>query len=573
LIAHRRTVVLGYFGVSAAILLLAGLVLGTDLFPPIDQGEFVVRFRAPPGSNYEITRRIAEKALDVIRDEAGPHNVDISMGFAGQQAPNFALNNLVLFMRGPDDGQMRVKLSESSGLKLDGFRDQLREALPKHVRPWLEQTLRREGLTADRARQRAEQVTFGFEPGDIISEVMSFGSPTPIEVAVISPDLEQAHAFAAVVKREMSKIRELRDVQYQQSLEYPTIPIEIDRQRAGFSGVTAKEVADSVLVTTSSSRYVARNYWRDPKTGVDYQVEVLVPTPRMNSAQQVETVPLRAVRDGQNLMVRDVASVTTGSMPGEIDRVTMQRYISVTANVEGEDLGRAAKQIDGALRQAGHPPKGVRVEVRGQIPQMREMFRSLALGLVIAVIVVLVMLTAYFESPRLAITSIASVPGVICGVVIMLLSTGTTLNIESFMGTIMCIGVSVSNSVMLATFIGRAWHEGRSPEQAAKVAAVERLRPILMTACAMTIGMVPMALALERGSEMQAPLGRAVIGGLVMSTFVTLLIVPAFFVLITGTRQAQSISLHPDDPQSKHYHRQQTPDQDQPQTPSSPQPT
>jgi multidrug efflux pump subunit AcrB len=396
-------------------------------------------------------------------------------------------------------------------------------------------------------------VTFGFEPGDMVSEVMSFGSPTPVEIVVASPNLADARAHALRIKAGMQKIPFLRDVQFQQELEYPTIPVEIDRERAGLSGMTAQQVADAVVVTTSSSRYVARNYWRDPKTGIDYQVEVVVPTPRMNSPEQVETVPLAIVDPELNLMVRDVAKVGKGVMPGEYDRSTMQRYLSITANVEGEDLGRAARQIEQAIADAGQPPKGVRVETRGQVAPMGQMFTSLGIGLGIAVVVILVLLTAYFQSPRLALAAVSAVPGVLCGIVVMLLLTGTTLNIESFMGAIMCIGVSVSNSVMLVTFIANEWQEDKSVPEAARAGAQDRLRPILMTACAMTVGMVPMALALEQGSEMQAPLARAVIGGLVASTFVTLFIVPSVFALLMGRRTATSPSLHPDDPSSSHY--------------------
>jgi multidrug efflux pump subunit AcrB len=554
LVRGRRIVIPAYLVICGLILWQVGTRLGTELFPQVDSGEFVLRFRAPPGSNYEVTRQIAGKTLPIIEDEAGKDNVDISMGFAGQQAPVYALNNLILFMRGPDDGMLRVALREGSGVKLPWLRQRLRQVLPERLKPWLRDLLKREGLTQEQAEARASQIGFGFQPGDVVSEVMSFGSPTPIEIVVACPDLAEATSYARRVKAELEKVKFLRDVQFHQSLAYPTVPVVIDRDRTGLSGLTVADVAGSVLVATSSSRYAARNYWRDPKSGVDYQVEVLVPTRRMNSAQQVATLPIHQVNADLNLLVRDVALVRTGSMPGEIDRSTMQRYVSVTANVEGEDLGRAAGQIERALGAAGTAPRGVRVEVRGQVAPMREMFRSLGIGLAIAVFVILVMLTAYFESPRLALASIGSVPGVLSGVVLALYLTGTTVNVESFMGTIMCIGVSVSNSVMLVTFMGRAWREGQPSGTAAKVGAEERLRPILMTACAMTVGMVPMALALEAGSEMQAPLGRAVIGGLVMSTFATLLIVPPLFALLLGKRQAISPSVCPDDLNSAHYH-------------------
>jgi multidrug efflux pump subunit AcrB len=557
LLKWRWFVVPAYLAICAAILLGLGTRLGTELFPQVDSGQFVLRMRAPPGSNYEITRQIANKALHVVEEEVGEGNVQISMGFAGQQAPVYSMNNLILFMRGPDDAQLRIALVEGAA-SISELRERLRQVLPERVTPWLTSLLIKTGLSPEDARSRAGQVIFGFEPGDVVSKVMSFGSPTPIEVMVVSPDLGDAKAYALRVKAEMQKISSLRDVQFQQTLEYPTVPVEIDRQRAGLSGMTAKDVADSILVTTSSSRYVARNYWRDPKTGIDYQVEVTVPTPRMNSPQQVETIPIRRTAANQNLMVRDVAKVGKGSTHGEYDRSTMQRYLSLTANVEGEDLGSAARKITKAIAAAGERPRGVEVRLAGQIAPMWEMFKSLAIGLGIAVVAVFILLTAYFESPRLALTTISAAPGVLCGVVLMLFITGTTLNIESFMGSIMCIGVSISNSVMLVTFMGIEWQQGKTPLKAARAGAQERLRPILMTACAMTVGMVPMALALEHGSELQAPLGRAVIGGLLVSTFVTLFIVPSTFALIMGERKAVSPSIYPGDPNSLQYDPQET---------------
>jgi multidrug efflux pump subunit AcrB len=252
-------------------------------------------------------------------------------------------------------------------------------------------------------------------------------------------------------------------------------------------------------------------------------------------------------------MIRDVAMVRRGVRPGEIDRDMSQRYVTLVANVEHEDMGRASRQVAEALASAGEPPRGVRVETMGQLPPMNEMFESLSIGLAVAVFVIFVLLTAYFQSPRLALISIGAVPGVLAGIAIILYLTNTTLNIESFMGSIMCLGVSVSNSVMLVTFIDEHWKRGTHSSEAAIMGASERLRPILMTACAMTVGMVPMSLALERGSQMQAPLGRAVIGGLVASSFATLLFVPSIFAIVIGKKVARSPSIYPDDPESAHY--------------------
>ena len=548
----RWIAVPGYFVACGLLFWLVGSQVGRELFPQVDSGQFVIRFRAPPGSEYEFTRKLALKMLEIIDQEA-QHKVAISMGYVGMAATNTATNNMLLFMRGPDDGQIRVRLLEGSGVRLGDLRERLRKTLPEQLVPWTKEELQRAGYSTEESLSMAQKISFGFEPGDIVSEVMSFGSPTPVEVMVVGPDLAAVRKHALGVLGEMKKISFLRDVQLYQQLDYPTVQLDIDREKAGFSGVSVKDITDALLVGTSSSRYVAKNYWRDPRTGVDYQVQVEVPLWRMDRPQQMESLPLKKVSERSNLLVRDVASVQTGVAPGEIDRSSMQRYLSITANVEGEDLGRASVQIDKAIAAAGAPPRGVQGNVRGQVAPMTEMFHSLAIGLVLSVVVILVMLTAYFQSFKLGLVSIGAVPGVVCGVAIILLTTGTTLNVESFMGSIMCIGVSVSNSVLLSTFMDDHWRAGASVQEAAIEGAKDRLRPILMTALAMILGTVPMALALEEGSEMTAPLGRAVIGGLVVSTFATLLVVPAMFALVMGNKKKVSPSIDPDDPQSRHY--------------------
>ncbi|HEY7326526.1 MAG TPA: efflux RND transporter permease subunit [Gemmataceae bacterium] len=552
-IAGRWVVVPAYVAVCVLVLVFMGMQLGRELFPVTDMGQFVLRFRMPPGTNYELTREAWVHCLETIQEEAGAGNVEISMGFAGQQAPNYAMNNMILFMRGPDDGQMRVKLREDSGVSIFALQEKLRKALPERLKPWLIGVLRKEGYSDREANQRARHVKFGFEPGDIVSEVMSFGSPTPIEVIAASHDLQEARAFQEQVQAEMRAIPSLRDVQIPQELDYPTVQVNIDRQRANLSGTNIDEVGRSVLEATSSSRMLYRNYWINKKSGVSYQVQVQTPISRMTSESQVETLPLMRVSSGLNLMVRDVGRVGKGTMPGEFDRTQMQRYLSITANVEGEDLGRAAKQVEEAVKRAGKPPRGVSIEHRGQVKPMNDMFESLAIGLVASVCVILVLLTAYFQSPLLALSSIGAVPGVLSGVVLILFFTNTTLNIESFMGTIMSVGVSVSNSVMLVTFMAMEWQKGASVHDSAVRGAGERLRPILMTACAMTIGMVPMSLGLESGSKMEAPLAMAVIGGLVVSTFATLLMLPAIYTLLLGKRMFIEPSIDPEDPISTYH--------------------
>jgi multidrug efflux pump subunit AcrB len=542
-----------YLGACVAVLGLLGLQVGTELFPQIDSGEFVLRFRPPPGSNFELTRQMALKCLEEIEREAKPENIEITMGYVGQVAPNFGIDNMVLFMRGPDDGQLRVALTEKSGIKLDRFRERMREMLPKNVIPWMAKRLEKGGLSRAEAERQAKLSTFGFEPGDIVTTVMSFGSSTPIAVRIVGTDLKMVRQHAEKIAANMRRIPFLRDVGFVQQLDYPTVELDIDREKAGLSGAKVEDVKNAIVMATASTRFLSLNYWIDVKTGFDYLVQIQVPPLRMEKPEDVETLPVKSVNPLVNLMIRDVATVRKGVRPGEIDRDMSQRYVTLTANVEGEDMGRASRQVAQALAAAGDPPRGVRVSTMGQLPPMLEMFQSLGIGLLVAVFVIFVLLTAYFQSPRLALISIGAVPGVLAGIATMLYFTNTSLNIESFMGSIMCLGVSVSNSVMLVTFMDEHWKLGNASTDAAIVGASERLRPILMTACAMTVGMVPMALALERGSQMQAPLGRAVIGGLVMSTFATLLVVPSIFALVIGRKVPESASIYPDDPASPNY--------------------
>jgi multidrug efflux pump subunit AcrB len=535
---------------------LRNLQVGTELFPRIDSGQFVLRFRPPPGSTYDLCREMAVKCLEVIEQEAKAENVEISMGFVGQVAPNFGIDNMALFMRGPDDGYLRVALHDDSGIRLDKFRERLRQLFPERVVPWMAQRLQKGGLPKSEALVEANKCIFGFGPGDIVSEVMSFGSQSPIAVRLVGTDLKMVRQHAEKIFALMRKIPHLRDVCFEQELDYPTYEVEIDREKAGLSGATVMDVKKALDMSTCSTRFTNLNYWIDVKTGFDYLVQVEVPPYRLTKPEDIEILPVNTVNSVVNLSLRDVIvgnKVRKGVRPGELDRDMSQRYLTLTANVEGEDMGRAARQVQQAIDEAGEPPRGVRVELMGQLPSMIEMFKALGIGLGVAVFVILVLLTAYFQSPRLAFISIGAVPGVLSGIAVILFLTNTTLNIESFMGSIMCMGVSVSNSVMMVTFMDDHWKQGKPSVQSAILGATQRLRPILMTACAMSVGMVPMALALEKGSQMQAPLGLAVIGGLVMSTFATLLVLPSIFAVIIGSKVHRSPSIYPDDRESVHY--------------------
>jgi multidrug efflux pump subunit AcrB len=525
-----------YLAVALGVIVLVGRSLGLEIFPKVDAGRFQLRLRAPTGTRYEETEKLAIAALETIGKEVGRDKVAISIGYVGLIPSSYPINAIFQWTGGPEEALLRVALKEGAKVDLEVLKERLRRELAA----------------------RMPDVRLSFEPADIVSEVMSFGSPTPVEVAVTGPSLADDRAFAEKLRGELARVPPLRDLQYGQSLDYPTVSIEVDRERAGLSGVTAQDVARSVLAATSSSRFVVPNYWPDPKTGIGYQVQVEIPYQVMDSIEEVETVPIQKPGADRQLLLRDVAQVRPGTMPGEYDRYNMKRSVSLTANLAGEDLGRVAGLVERALARAGAPPKGATVDVRGQIRPMEEILQGLGVGLAMSIVVILLLLTANFQSVKLALVVVSTTPAVVAGVVLMLWLTGTTVNLQSFMGAIMAIGVAVANAILLVTFAeGHRREGGAEAGRAAVEGARGRLRPILMTSCAMIAGMTPMALGLTEGGEQTAPLGRAVIGGLVAATLATLTVLPTFFALAQGRAGRESASLDPDDPESPHYHEEE----------------
>ncbi len=552
LVRWRRSLLAIYLIGSAAVLLGLGPRLGTEIFPNVDSGQFQLRLRAPAGTRIERTEELARETLRVIGEEVGPGNLDLSVVFGGVSPSSYTSSTVYLWTSGPEEAVMRVALKRDCGVRVEALKRRLREILPREVGSWLRGVLQEEGMSAGQIESKVADLRFSFQPADIVNEVMSFGSPTPIEVAVSGPDFAASRAFAAQVKEQLARVPTLCDLQYVQVLNYPTVEVQVDRERAGLSGITSAEVARSLVSATSSSRFVVPNYWRDPKNGVGYQVQVEVPQRRMDSIKEVAMVPVQQ-RPGAPLLVRDVAEVTEGTMPGQYDRYNMRRVVSLTANIDGEDLGRAAARVRAAIQAAGEPPRGVTVDVRGQTVPLVQMFQGLALGLAMAVLVIFLLLTAYFQSVRLSLAAVAAVPAVLSGVVLALWLTGTTLNIQSFMGAIMAVGVAVANAILLVTFAERTRQEGAEADAAAVKGGKGRLRPILMTSCAMLAGMLPMALGLGEGGEQTAPLGRAVIGGLAAATVATLLILPCVFVIIQRHSSRGSVSLDPFDRNSRFH--------------------
>jgi multidrug efflux pump subunit AcrB len=527
-LAPMRGLLVGaYLVVTVGVVVIVGMTLGREIFPPSGVNAFQLRFRAPAGTKFESTERLGRDVLDVIRDTAGSDNVDVTLGYVGVQPSSYPINTIFLWTSGSHEGVLQVALKPDAPLRLEALQEKLRDAF----------------------HHKFPDAQFSFEPGDIVSRIMNFGAPTPVEVAVMGPDFAASRAFATKLRNELSQIGSLRDLQFGQTLDTPAIQVNVNRQMAGQLGVTVDQVGRSFAAATSSSRFVAPNYWADPRTGIAFQVQVQVPQPRMTTLEDLRVVPVSAGGIAKPLL-GDLARIENATIIGEYDRVNGQRMVTLTANVAGEDLGRALARVNAAIRRAGEPPRGATVTIRGQLAAMAETFSNITAGLIVAVVVIFLLLAANFQSLRLAFVVVSTVPAVLAGVVIMLWLTGTTLNVQSFMGAIMAIGVAVANAILLVTFAEQSRRHGGSPLETAIDAARARMRPVLMTSAAMIAGMVPMAVALGEGAQATAPLGRAVIGGLAAATVATLIVLPSVYSLVQQSANATSPSLDPDDPES-----------------------
>jgi multidrug efflux pump subunit AcrB len=365
--------------------------------------------------------------------------------------------------------------------------------------------------------------------------------------------LPVSKGYADKIMERMKAIPYLRDVQIAQTLDYPTVNVSVDRERAGLLGVQMSDVTRSLVAATTSSRFTTPIFWADPGSGISYNLQVQIPEAKTTSIEDLGNVPVTTT-GGKTVLLRNIATFTPGTAVGTYERYNLARVVSVTANIYGSDLGTAAKAIRQAIADAGAPPEArTKVDFRGQIVPLEQLLDGFRSGLVIAVIVIFLMLAANFESLRLSFAVISTVPAVLAGVVLTLWLTKTTLNIQSAMGAIMAVGVAVANAILLVTFAERSRIQSGDALAAAVEGGRTRLRPILMTSFAMIAGMMPLALGQGEGGDQTAPLGRAVVGGLALATLATLFVLPAFFALVRRRASTRSGSLDPDDPLSGHF--------------------
>ncbi|OQP60074.1 acriflavin resistance protein [Niastella vici] len=521
--------------VPAAVILLFFIAYlgyknaGTEIFPKVDACQMQVRLRMPSGTRIERTEDATKKTLQLIADAAGKDNVAITSSFVGLQPPTFAINPIFLFTSGPHEAVIKVNLNKGSGVSIENLKEQLRASVAKNI----------------------PGVAISFEPADLVDQVMSLGASNPVEVVVQGKNLAQSREIADKLNQSLSHVSYLRDLQIAQALDYPSIQINYDRIRVGQMGLTVEQAGKSVVEGTSSSRLTQPVYWLDKASGNAYQVQVEYPQFVMNSPEQVDQIPVG--KSGDKLVyLRDIAEWKKGSTVGEYDRINQQRFITLTANVHKQDLGQAVKEVNAAIKKLGTLPLGVKVYLRGQSEVLEQINSELSTGLLLAVLVIGLTLAAYFQSFKLSLTVLAVLPGVLAGSMLLLWVTGNTMNIQSFMGCIMAVGVAVANAILLVSNAEQLRLQQNTGMFGAQ-AAVNRFRPIVMTSVAMIAGMIPMSLGLGDTGKQTAPLGIAVIGGLLFSTFISLWLVPLVYELLMGNKAVTSRSLDPNDETSAYF--------------------
>lgn len=515
-----------------AIVFLGYRGAGTDVFPSVDAGQLQVRLRMPAGTRIERTEAATKRVLGLVDSLSGKGKVAISSAFVGLQPPTFAINAIFLYTSGPQEAVIKLNMIKGSGVDLQTLKEQLRSVAPKAV----------PGLV------------LSFEPADQVSQVMSMGTDNPVEVVVQGRDLAQSRGVATKLLDAMKNISYLRDVQIAQALDYPILQINYDRLRAGQMGLTVEQAGRSVTEGTSSSRVTQLTYWLDKTSGNAYQVQVEYPQLTMNSSEQVDGLPVGRNAGGLAYL-RDIAELRKGTSVGEYDRINQQRFITVTANIYRRDLGRAIPDVNAAIRQLGKLPTGMKVYLRGQAEVLDQTNSELSVGLLLAVIVIGLMLTGYFQSFRLALAVLSVLPGVLAGAVGLVWLTGNSINIQSFMGAIMAIGIAVANAILLVTSAETIRKSDGARDIGAQ-AAGKRLRPIVMTSLAMVVGMLPMALGLGESGRQTAPLAIAVIGGLIISVFMSLWLLPLVYDRVAARRRGAAVSLDPMDKNSIYYDNQ-----------------
>ncbi|MGL4411596.1 MAG: efflux RND transporter permease subunit [Bacteroidales bacterium] len=518
----RALLSMSYLVVSILLVTLVMSTIGTDVLPKGNPSQFQVRLVAPQGSRIEHTESLVKSFLDKVEDEVGEEHIRISSSFVGQHSSTFAVSPIYLYNAGPHEATIQVALQEWKG-NMEQLKEQLRM----------------------RVKSEMPEVNITFEPMELSEKVLSQGANTPIEVRFSGMMKPRNQMYAMRLMKELEKLPYMRDLKMPQSTAYPTLNIEVDRIRAGQLGLDMADVTNSLVPATSSSRFTNKNLWVGGMMNMAYNVQVQVPHDKIYDSYDLATLPISKSEKG--LLLSDVATLTPGTTYGETFNKGSMSYTTVVANLHEMDLGTAIKDVRKAIDSLGELPKGLNVEVAGLAQVLEDTQTSLREGVMIAIVVIFLLLAANFQSFRLASVVLSTIPAVIIGALMLLLATGATLNIQSYMGMIMSVGISISNALLLVTAAENLRKESGDSISAAMTAAKLRLRPILMTSIATIVGMLPMAIGFGEGGAQTAPLGRAVIGGIILSTSVVLTLLPMIFAWVQQGASLSSVSLFPED--------------------------
>jgi multidrug efflux pump subunit AcrB len=525
LVEPLRTVL--FFGLLILFSLLLFPALGRDFFPQVDAGQMRLHVRAPPGTRLETTQSDFAQVEASIRQMAGDAQIDtildnIGLPYSGM---NIALSDSATV--GPMDGEILVSLKQRH-TPTAHLMAQLRRELP----------------------QRFPELQFFFQPADIVDQVLNFGQPAPIDIRISGPHSDETYALASRLARDLQRVPGIVDSHVFQVPDAPTLNVDVDRSLAAQMGLQQRSTANDVLIATNSSAQSAPNFWVDPRNQVSYPLVVQLPTYHIDSTHDLWTMPLAAGSNGKaGQMLMNVASFSRSAAPLVLSQLNIRPVFDVDADVQGRDLYSAAADIDKVIA-ADRPPaaSAITVLLSGQVETMRDSYAGLFSGMALAVMLVYLFLVINFQSWIDPLIVLMAVPFALGGVMWMLYLTGTHLSVPALMGTLMCIGLTTANSILVVTFANQRMTAGDDAATAAASAGFTRLRPVLMTAGAMILGMVPMALGLGEGGEQNAPLARAVIGGLLFATFATLVFVPTVYRLLRAGHPASHHGAHPGDP-------------------------
>ncbi|MGB6630758.1 MAG: efflux RND transporter permease subunit, partial [Terriglobales bacterium] len=496
-----------------------GLVffLGQDFFPQVDAGLIRLHFRARSGLRVEETARLCDEVELVLRDEIPKEELQTMLDNIGVPYSGINLSYSSSGVIGTSDAEILISLNPERHHPTAQYVRKLRRILPA----------------------RFPGVEFFFQPADIVSQILNFGLPAPVDIQVVGADMTTSYDIAQRIANQVRQIPGAADVHVQQMMSLPTLHLDMERTRINQVGLTAQNVAQSVLITLSGSFQTAPNFWLNPKNGVTYPIAIQTPQYRMTSLQDLMNTPVTGA-NVQPQVLGNLVQLSPVTRPAEVTHYNVQPVIDVYASTQGRDLGGVASDIMKTLKPfEDHLPRGTQIVVRGQVETMKSSFFGLGVGLLGAIVLIYLLIVVNFQSWLDPFIIITALPGALAGICWFLLITRTTLSVPSLTGAVMCMGVATANSILLVSFARDRMDAGVPALQAALEAGYTRMRPVIMTALAMIIGMVPMALGLGEGGEQNAPLGRAVVGGLLFATVATLFFVPSVFTIIHGRREAR----------------------------------